>query len=118
MNLGTIYYRLRQILGGREILPGGRSRRIRAIRWREFNLGNLYDEQGRTREATRPLPPGAGTEPGVRRRAFQPGAAVERAGDALKAVHHWKTYLKLDNSGQWADIARKQLDRLRQAVIR
>jgi hypothetical protein len=42
----------------------------------------------------------------------------ERTGDALKAVHHWKAYLKLDGSGQWAEIARKQLERLRQAVIR
>jgi hypothetical protein len=33
-------------------------------------------------------------------------------------VHHWKTYLKLDNSGQWADAARKQLERLRQEMIR
>ena len=42
----------------------------------------------------------------------------ERTGEALKAVHHWKAYLKLDNSGQWAEIARRQLERLRQAVIR
>jgi len=39
-------------------------------------------------------------------------------GDSLKAVRHWKAYLKLDSSGQWADIARKQLERLRQAVVR
>ncbi|MGO9258367.1 MAG: hypothetical protein ACLQU1_18930 [Bryobacteraceae bacterium] len=29
-------------------------------------------------------------------------------------MHHWKSYLKLDNSGQWAEIARRQLERLRQ----
>ena len=38
-------------------------------------------------------------------------------GDALRAVHHWKQYLKLDNTGQWAEIARRQLDRLRQATL-
>jgi len=49
-----------------------------------------------------------------------PGLALlsERLGDQLRAVHHWKAYLKLDNSGQWADIARRQLDRLKEAVIR
>ncbi|SPE36898.1 hypothetical protein SBA6_600029 [Candidatus Sulfopaludibacter sp. SbA6] len=26
-------------------------------------------------------------------------------------------YLKLDSSGQWADIARRQLERLRQATL-
>jgi hypothetical protein len=38
--------------------------------------------------------------------------------DPLRAVHHWKAYLKLDHSGQWAEIARRQLERLRDAVIR
>jgi hypothetical protein len=41
----------------------------------------------------------------------------ERMYDNLKAVHHWKCYLKLDNTGQWAEIARRQLDRLRQATV-
>jgi hypothetical protein len=36
----------------------------------------------------------------------------------MKAVHHWKAYLKLDSSGQWAEIARRQLERLRQTVVR
>ncbi len=49
---------------------------------------------------------------------FNLALLCERTGDAMKAVHHWKAYLKLDNSGQWAEIARKQLERLRQAVIR
>jgi predicted TPR repeat methyltransferase len=49
---------------------------------------------------------------------FNLALLCERTGDAMKAVHHWKAYLKLDNSGQWAEIARKQLERLRQSVIR
>jgi predicted TPR repeat methyltransferase len=49
---------------------------------------------------------------------FNLALLCERTGDPLKAVHHWKTYLKLDNSGQWADAARKQLERLRQEMIR
>ena len=49
---------------------------------------------------------------------FNLALLCERQGDTMKAVHHWKAYLKLDNAGQWADIARRQLERLRQAVIR
>ena len=49
---------------------------------------------------------------------FNLALLCERTGDALKAVHHWKAYLKLDSAGQWAEIACKQLERLRQAVIR
>jgi predicted TPR repeat methyltransferase len=48
---------------------------------------------------------------------FNLALLCERAGESLKAVHHWKCYLKLDNSGQWAEIARRQLDRLRQATV-
>jgi hypothetical protein len=35
----------------------------------------------------------------------------------LKAVQHWQNYLKLDRSGPWADIARRQLERLRQNTV-
>jgi tetratricopeptide (TPR) repeat protein len=49
---------------------------------------------------------------------FNLALLCERLGDPLKAVHHWKLYLKLDSAGQWADIARRQLERLRQAVLR
>jgi hypothetical protein len=35
----------------------------------------------------------------------------------LKAVHHWKMYLKLDRTSQWAEIARRQLERLREATV-
>jgi len=42
---------------------------------------------------------------------------IEVGTDNLKAVHHWRNYLKLDHAGQWAEIARRQLDRLRQATL-
>ena len=48
---------------------------------------------------------------------FNLALLCERTGDNLKAVHHWKLYLKLDSSGQWAEIARRQLDRIRHATV-
>jgi len=42
---------------------------------------------------------------------------AERRGDFLNAVRHWKSYLKLDNSGTWANIARRQLEKLREATV-
>jgi predicted TPR repeat methyltransferase len=48
---------------------------------------------------------------------FNIALVCERTGEILKAVHHWKQYLKLDASGQWADIARRQLERLRQSTL-
>jgi tetratricopeptide (TPR) repeat protein len=83
----------------------------------QFNLGNLYDEQGRIKEAFEYYRRTLELNPNYADAHFNLALLCERTGDALKAVHHWKTYLKLDNSGQWAEIARRQLERLRQATL-
>ena len=35
----------------------------------------------------------------------------------LKAVQHWKAYLKLDASSEWSAIARRELEKLRASTI-
>ena len=117
VNLGTIYYRLRKFpeaekyyLAAIEADPG--------YPLAQFNLGNLYDEQGRLPEALDFYRRALALNPHYADAHFNLALLCERQGDAMKAVHHWKAYLKLDNSGQWAEIARRQLERLRQAVIR
>jgi len=117
VNLGTIYYRLRKFVEAERYY-------VQAIEvdptypLAQFNLGNLYDEQGRLDEALAHYKRALALNPQYADAHFNLALLCERTGDALKAVHHWKTYLKLDSSGQWADIARRQLERLRQAVIR
>jgi tetratricopeptide (TPR) repeat protein len=117
VNLGTIYYRLRKFaeaekyyLAAIEADPG--------YPLAQFNLGNLYDEQGRLAAAFDFYCRALALNPHYADAHFNLALLCERQGDTMKAVHHWKAYLKLDNSGQWADIARRQLERLRQAVIR
>jgi tetratricopeptide (TPR) repeat protein len=107
VNLGTIYYRLRKFIEAET-----------EYALAEFNLGNLYDEQGRMDEAFEHYRRALALNPQYADAHFNLALLCERLGDQLKAVHHWKTYLKLDHSGQWAEIARRQLERLRQAVIR
>jgi len=116
VNLGTIYYRLRKFLEAEKYYR----RAIEAdpgYPLAEFNLGNLYDEVGRTSEAMEHYRRALALSPNYADAHFNLALLCERLGDPLKAVHHWKAYLKLDNAGQWADIARKQLERLRQAVL-
>ena len=48
---------------------------------------------------------------------FNLALLCERRGDALRAVHHWKAYLKIDSASNWADIARRQLEKLRVALL-
>jgi tetratricopeptide (TPR) repeat protein len=117
VNLGTIYYRLRKFADAekhyREAVEADPEYPLA-----EFNLGNLYDEQGRLDDALQHYRRALTLNPHYADAHFNLALLCERLGDPLKAVHHWKIYLKLDHSGQWAEIARRQLDRLRQAVIR
>jgi tetratricopeptide (TPR) repeat protein len=116
VNLGTIYYRQRQF-------PQAERYYMEAIvadpgyPLAQFNLGNLYDEQGRIKEAFEYYRRALELNPNYADSHFNLALLCERTGDPLKAVHHWKAYLKLDHSGQWAEIARRQLERLRQATV-
>lgn len=117
VNLGTIYYRLRKFGEAEKHYQ----RAIEAdptYPLAEFNLGNLYDEQNRMPEAREHYRRALELNPNYADAHFNLALLCERTSDTLKAVHHWKAYLKLDNSGQWAEIARRQLERLRQVVIR
>ncbi|HEY7391668.1 MAG TPA: tetratricopeptide repeat protein, partial [Bryobacteraceae bacterium] len=83
----------------------------------EFNLGNLYDEQGRLADALAHYRRALVLNPQYADAHFNLALLCERVGDPLKAVQHWQHYLKLDRSGTWADIARRQLERLRQNTV-
>ena len=117
VNLGTIFYRLRRFEEAEKYyLDAIQADPVYPLA--QFNLGNLYDEQGRLPEAFDYYRRALSLNPHYADAHFNLALLCERTGDSLKAVHHWKAYLKLDGSGQWADIARRQLERLRQAVIR
>jgi tetratricopeptide (TPR) repeat protein len=116
VNLGTIYYRQRKFSEAeqyyRQAVEADPSYPLA-----QFNLGNLYDEQGRTVEALDHYRRALNLNPQYADAHFNLALLCERMGETLKSVHHWKCYLKLDNSGQWAEIARRQLERLRQATV-
>lgn len=116
VNLGTIYYRERKFPEAeryyRDAIAADPSYPLA-----EFNLGNLYDEQGKLNEAFDHYRRSLTLNPQYADAHFNLALLCERTGDSLKAVHHWKCYLKLDRSGPWADIARRQLDRLREATV-
>jgi tetratricopeptide (TPR) repeat protein len=117
VNLGTIYYRQRKFAEAEKHYQDA----IAAdpdYPLAQFNLGNLFDEQGRLTDAMAHYRRALELNPNYADAHFNVALLHERMGDALRAVHHWKTYLKLDSAGQWADIARRQLERLRQTVIR
>jgi len=116
VNLGTIYYRQRKFTEAEKYYKSA----IAAdpgYPLAQFNLGNLYDEQSRVDEALVHYRRALHLNPNYADAHFNLALLCERTGDNLKAVHHWKAYLKLDHTGQWAEVARRQLERLRQATL-
>jgi tetratricopeptide (TPR) repeat protein len=116
VNLGTIHYRLRQFTDAEryytqaiEADPG--------YPLAHFNLGNLYEEWGEISKAEICYSRALRINPQYGDAHFNLALLSERTGDMLKAMHHWKAYLKLDNSSTWSDIARRQLEKLRIALL-
>jgi tetratricopeptide (TPR) repeat protein len=118
VNLGTIYYRQRKY-------PEAEQHYTKAIEvdsnypLAHYNLGNLYDEQGDLTRAEHHYNTALSLNPHYADAHFNLALLCERCGDFLKAMRHWKSYLRLDSTGTWANIARRQLEKLRDlAVIR
>ena len=116
VNLGTIYYRQRKYEDAERHYQN-------AIEvdanypLAHYNLGNLYDEQGDLTSAEQHYTTALHLNPNYADAHFNLALLSERRGDFLKAVRHWKSYLKLDNTGTWANIARRQLEKLRDATL-
>ena len=116
VNLGTIYYRQRKY----EEAERHYERAIAVdsnYPLAHYNLGNLYDEQGDLTRADQHYATALRLNPNYADAHFNLALLAERRGDFLNAVRHWKSYLKLDNSGTWANIARRQLEKLREATV-
>ena len=116
VNLGTIYYRQRNFIDAetyyREAIEADPSYPLA-----QFNIGNLYDELGRIEDAGGHYKMALELNPQYADAHFNLALLCERQGDNLRAVYHWKSYLKLDSGGEWAEVARRQLERLRQATL-
>jgi tetratricopeptide (TPR) repeat protein len=116
VNLGTIYYRQRNY-------EAAEQHYTRAIEvdsnypLAHYNLGNLYDEQGDLARAEQHYALALQLNPQYADAHFNLALLAERRGDFLRAVRHWKSYLKLDGTGTWANIARRQLEKLREATL-
>jgi tetratricopeptide (TPR) repeat protein len=116
VNLGTIYYRQRNYTEAERHYQ-------QAIEvdsnypLAHYNLGNLFDEQGDLARAEEHYTTALRLNPNYADAHFNLALLSERQGEFLKAVRHWKSYLRLDSTGTWATIARRQLEKLREAAL-
>lgn len=116
VNLGTIYYQ------GREFKKAeGYYRKALEIEpdyaLAHFNLGNLYDERGDYAEAYHHYGVALRISPSYSDAHYNMALLSQRTGQTMKAVRHWRAYLKLDPSSSWADVARRELAKLRAATV-
>jgi tetratricopeptide (TPR) repeat protein len=117
VNLGTVYYHLQKWIDAERCYK----RAIEAdaeYPLAYFNLGNLYEEIGRPKIAATQYLAALRISPQYADAHYNFALLAQAQGDFMTAVRHWKAYLKLDGSSSWAEIARTELEKLRQAVVR
>jgi tetratricopeptide (TPR) repeat protein len=111
INLGTVYFHLRQFGRAEELYrratladPGY----VLAF----FDLGNVLDELERLDESIAAYRQAVALSPRYADAHYNLALAHERKAEHRLALRHWHAYVKLDNRGPWADHARGQIRKL------
>lgn len=77
-----------------------------------FDLGNVLDELERLDESIAAYQKAVALSPRYADAHYNLALAYERCGRHRSALKHWQAYLKIDNSGPWAEHARGQIRKL------
>ena len=82
-----------------------------------FNLANLFDERGDRAGALKHYLRALELNGTYADAHYNIALLYQGSGDRLRALRHWKTYLKLDPGSSWAQVAKRELRKLRDATI-
>ena len=82
-----------------------------------FNMGNLFDERGNRPKAKEHYLQALELDPQYADAHYNLALLYQTTGEMMKAMRHWRTYLKIDPRSQWADIAKRELDRLYSSAL-
>ena len=82
-----------------------------------FDLANLYDERGDRNKALEHYLTALRISPQYADAHYNVALLYQGDNQPMKAVHHWNAYLKLDPTSHWANIARRELAKLRQLTV-
>jgi tetratricopeptide (TPR) repeat protein len=111
INLGTIYFHLRQYGRAEEFYRRATIADPSYV-LAHFDLGNVLDELERPDESVAAYLQAVTLSPGYADAHYNLALAYERSGQERYALRHWRAYVKLDNRGPWADHARGQIRKL------
>jgi tetratricopeptide (TPR) repeat protein len=116
VNLGTIYFNARNWTDAEKHYQ-------RALEvdpeyaLAHFDLANLYDERGNREKALTHYEAALRVSPNYADAHYNVALLYQGSNQPMKAVRHWRTYLKLDPHSHWANIARRELAKLREATV-
>lgn len=82
-----------------------------------FNLANLHEELGRTSLAIQHYRKAIELLPTYADAHYNLALLYQTRERPMEALRHWKIYLQLDGSSHWASIARRELNRLKEAAV-
>jgi len=82
-----------------------------------FNLGNLYDEQDDMANALHHYLEALRIHPKYADVHYNLALLYQGSRDTLNAMRHWRAYLKMDATSEWAQIARRELRSLENAMV-
>lgn len=111
INLGTIYFHLRQF-GRAEELYRCATEADPSYVLAFFDLGNVLDELGRLDESISAYHRAIELAPRYADAHYNLALAHEHRGDSRHALRHWQAYVGLDGDGPWANHARDQIRKL------
>ncbi len=116
VNLGTIYFNARDFVKAKsfyekalEVDP--------EYALAHFDLANLYDERGDRTRAMEHYLAALRVAPNYADAHYNLALLYQGSNQTMRAVRHWTNYLKLDPGSHWANIARRELAKLRQAAV-
>ena len=116
VNLGTIYFNGRDFARAKgfyekalEVDP--------EYALAHFDLANLYDERGDRAKAVEHYQAALRVAPHYADAHYNLALLYQGTNQPMRAVRHWTSYLKLDPGSHWANIARRELAKLREAAV-
>jgi tetratricopeptide (TPR) repeat protein len=111
INLGTIYFHLRQFTRAEELYRRATETDPNYV-LAFFDLGNVLDELERPDESIDAYQRSVELSPRYADAHYNLALAFERKGDRRAALRHWQAYVRLDKAGPWAEHARGQIRKL------
>jgi len=116
VNIGTIFYNARKWRESEKFY----TRAIEAdatYALAHFNLANLHEELGRTSLAINHYKKAIDIQSNYADAHYNLALLFQTRGRAMEAMRHWKSYLALDANSQWAQIAKREMAKLKSAAL-